>query len=85
MAIQIPWIGICFALAWADQGEFDKLPGATMILWTFIMLPTIVALACGAYSLKVAGISWRNSCGVLGLLIGLATATWFLWKWLGSY
>ena len=46
------------------------------IVWLGVFLPMVVGLACGCYSVKVAGISWRNKFGVLGLILVAALGIW---------
>jgi hypothetical protein len=87
MLIQIPWGIKAFffiAMMYYDPGRAGvkyPLPSdrTIFIVWVVAFLPTLVGLPCGCYSVKVAGISWRNAFGVLGLvlvavLIALITA-----------
>jgi hypothetical protein len=77
--VQIPWAFFCmfFALGHATPGATPppRLTIADHIIavieWSVVMFPTIFGLLLGAASIKVAGISPRNTLGILGLIFAL--------------
>jgi len=78
MLVQIPWsFPALHILALADYdpgpaGVKEPVPPLVVFFaWTIAFLPALIGLICGCYSVKVAGISWRNSFGVLGLTMAL--------------
>ncbi len=76
--LQIPWG--CFAIIrfWGTPLPTSTPPAILVV--GFVFWPTLVSLLCGCHSLWVAGISWRNTCGVLGLIVVAAEFIWVLWK-----
>jgi hypothetical protein len=72
---QMPWwIGVrgFIALMYYDPGPAGvRSPPPSdwfiSIVWLGVFLPTLISLAFGCYSVKVAGFGWRNTFGILGL------------------
>ena len=82
--LQIPWwfeIHNFIALMYYDPGPAGVKDPPTpdwiiFTVWLGVFLPMLVGVAFGCYSLKVAGMSWRNPFGVLGLVLVMVLGIW---------
>lgn len=83
LLIQFPWVFLSAFMALGGNLGLPSVGRASHAEATFVDLfvssPSLFAIVAGLWSVKIAGISFRNTFGIIGLLGGIAiVSTWVL-------
>jgi hypothetical protein len=69
--LQVPWLFVVMMTAWGDHAPTGTGPDSVGMAFYFgvALIPSVVALLLGLYSIWVAGFRLRNIFGIGGLSI----------------
>jgi hypothetical protein len=83
MLVQVPWAFFIYFTAILPQVGGPAIAAPIVVLIVILALaPSIVSLACGWYSIRIAGVTSRNICGVAGVILVAFEVIWFGGYWL---